>query len=257
MTPFELEVEERIALNAGDEMLKDAARAFMRRSTASKYSYNYFWSGRPIIQYPQDIMAVQEIIWRTRPDLVIETGIAHGGSLILSASMLALLDMAQAIETGIPFDPAASRRKVVGIDIEIRAHNREAIESHSLAGRIQMIEGSSVAVEVIEKIRGVARGFARIMVCLDSNHCHDHVLAELSAYGPMVSVGNYCIVFDTNIENMPEEYSVDRPWGKGNNPMTAVREYLSQTDRFVVDKSIEDKLLITASPEGYLKRVRL
>jgi cephalosporin hydroxylase len=256
MTPFELEVQQRIASNAEDETLKTNAQAFMSASTIPKYSYNFFWLGRPIIQYPQDMVAMQEIVWSVKPDLIIETGIAHGGSLMLSASMLALLDMADAIEKGASFDPRQSNRKVVGVDIEIRPHNRTAIQAHPMISRIQMIEGSSVDPDVIEQVRHATRGHDRIMVCLDSNHTHDHVLAELKAYAVLVSVGSYCVVFDTGIEDLPEHYYADRPWGKRNNPKTAVLEFLKSHTEFQIDKSIEHKLLITAAPDGYLRRVR-
>lgn len=223
---------------------------------AHKYSYHFEWLGRPIIQYPQDVIAMQEIIWQVKPDLVIETGIAHGGSLIFSASMLALLDMADAIESGSTLDPRQYKRKVLGIDIDIRAHNRAAIEAHPMASRIQMIQGSSTAPEIIEQVKQVAQGYQRVLVCLDSNHTHNHVLAELEAYAPLVSVGSYCVVFDTIVEDLPKELFQDRPWGPGDNPKTAVWEYLKTHREFEIDKSIQHKLLITVAPDGYLKRVR-
>lgn len=240
---------------------------FIVDSLDDKYSYNFSWLSRPIIQYPQDVVAMQELIWQIKPDLIIETGIAHGGSLIFSASMLALLDMADAIESGATINPKESRRKVLGIDIDIRAHNRAAIDAHPMASRIQMIQGSSIAPEIIEQVRAVAANYSRVLVCLDSNHTHDHVLAELEAYAPLTSKGSYCVVFDTIVEDMPDEVFPDRPWGKGNNPKTAVWEFMRRlkdegrtaTDgeplKFEVDKSIENKLLITVAPDGYLKRV--
>jgi len=252
MTEFEKEVAARVAANTDVEELCASAATFMCTSAASKYSYNFTWQGRPIIQYPQDMVAMQELIWRIKPDLIIETGIAHGGSLVFSASLLALLDMADAITAGISFDPKISRRRVLGIDIDIRAHNRAAIEAHPMASRIQMIQGSSIAPEVIEQVREVAKSHNRILVCLDSNHTHDHVLAELEAYAPLVSTGSYCIVFDTIIEDMPADMFPDRPWGQGNNPRTAVREFLAQHQGFAIDKSVQDKLLITVAPDGYL-----
>ncbi|MCG3772345.1 MAG: Rhamnosyl O-methyltransferase [Nitrosomonadaceae bacterium] len=220
-----------------------------------KYSYHFEWQGRPIIQYPQDIVAMQELIWQIKPDLIIETGIAHGGSLIFSASMLAQLDMCDAIEAGQKLDPKISRRKVVGIDIDIRAHNRTAIEAHPMASRIQMIQGSSIAPEIIEQVRAVAANYSRVLVYLDSNHTHDHVLAELQAYAPLTSKDSYCVVFDTIVEDMPKEMFPDRPWGPGNNPKTAVWEYLKSHPEFEIDKSIQHKLLITVAPDGYLKRI--
>lgn len=256
MTEFEKGVAARIAANPNDDELCASAAAFMRTSAASKYSYNFTWLGRPIIQYPQDMVAMQELIWQIKPDLIIETGIAHGGSLIFSASMLALLDMTDAIEAGTSFDPKSSRRKVLGIDIDIRPHNRTAIEAHPMASRIQMIQGSSIAPEIIKQVKQVAEDYQRIMICLDSNHTHDHVLAELDAYAPLTSVGSYCVVFDTLIEDMPAEMFPDRPWRPGNNPKTAVWEYLKTRPEFGIDKSTQHKLLITVAPDGYLQRLR-
>lgn len=256
MTEFEQEVEGRLSAMVVNATLTSAASTFMHASTLPKYSYNFFWLGRPVIQYPQDVVAMQELIWAVRPDLIIETGIAHGGSLILSATMLALLDMCDAIESGASIDPKKSKRKVLGIDIDIRAHNREAIEAHPLASRIRMIQGSSIAPEVVERVRQTAKDYERILVCLDSNHTHDHVLAELESYAPLTSVGSYCVVFDTIIEDMPAEMFPDRPWGPGDNPKTAVWEYLKTHPEFEIDKSIQHKLLITVAPDGYLKRIK-
>ena len=228
----------------------------MRTSIPTKYSYNYYWLGRPIIQYPQDMVAMQELIWKVRPDLIVETGIAHGGSLILSASMLALLDLSDAALAGEVYDPKMPRRRVVGIDIDIRPHNREAIEAHPLASRIDLIQGSSVADEIVTEIRGRAEGAGRVMVCLDSNHTHEHVLAELQAYAPLTSVGSYCVVFDTIVEALPADMSSDRPWAPGDNPKTAVWEYLKSHPEFEIDKSLDAKLQISVAPDDYLKRVR-
>jgi len=243
---FEQEVARRIEANGTNRNLQASADAFMRESTIPKYSYNFSWLGRPIIQYPQDMMAMQEIIWRVQPDLIIETGIAHGGSLIFSASLLELN-----AACGGPQDA-----RVLGVDIDIRAHNRVAIEAHPLSRRIDMIEGSSIAPEIIEQVRARAAGRQRVLVSLDSNHTHDHVLAELEAYAPLTTVGSYCVVFDTLIEDMPADMFPDRPWAPGNNPKTAVWEYLKSHSEFEIDKSIPHKLLITVAPDGYLKRVK-
>jgi cephalosporin hydroxylase len=253
---FKASVQRNIDGLAGDGELLDTTHEWIRRTNLHGYTYNYSWQGRPIIQYPQDMVAMQEVIWSIKPDLIIETGIAHGGSLIFSASLLALLDMCDAIEAGEQIDPKVSRRKVLGIDIDIRAHNRAAIEAHPMASRIQMIQGSSIATEIIEQVKQVASGYNRILVCLDSNHTHDHVLAEMEAYAPLASIGSYCVVFDTLIEDMPAELFPDRPWGPGNNPKTAVWEYLKTHPEFEIDKGIQHKLLITVAPDGYLKRVR-
>lgn len=256
MKAFKEEVSNRIIANGRNEELVDAGHVFSKISTTPKYSYNFAWLGRPIIQYPQDIVAMQELIWLIRPDLIIETGIAHGGSLIFSASMLAQLDMCDAIEAGVSFNPQESRRKVLGIDIDIRAHNLAAIQAHPMASRIQMIQGSSIAPELIKQVRQIASDYKRILVCLDSNHTHEHVLAELEAYASLASVGSYCVVFDTIIEDMPADMFPDRPWGPGNNPKTAVREYLKTNPDFEIDKQIDHKLLISVAPDGYLKRVK-
>ena len=228
---------------------------WMMHAFKNRYMYNFESLGRPIIQTPVDIVAIQELLWEVKPDLIIETGIAHGGSLILSASMMALLDICEAIEGETMFDPLNSKRKVLGIDIDIRDHNRSAIEAHPLASRIQMIQGSSIATDIVEKVQDIAKDYKRILVCLDSNHTHEHVLAELQAYAPLTSVGSYCVVFDTIVEDMPAETFPDRPWGPENNPKTAVWEYLKTHPDFEVDKSIDDKLLISVAPNGYLKRV--
>ncbi len=221
MKKFSEELVERVLAQSKNQELLNAASDFMCSSTLPKYSYNFSWQGRPIIQYPQDIVAVQELVWSIKPDLIIETGIAHGGSLIFSASMLALLDMNEAIESGSTLNPAASNRKVLGIDIDIRSHNRSAIEAHPMFSRIQMIEGSSIDPETIESVHEIAKNYSRILVCLDSNHTHDHVLAELNAYAPLVSPESYCIVLDTIVEDLPGEMFADRPWGPGNSPKTA------------------------------------
>lgn len=253
---FKKECESEIAVLGGDRSLKKLTSEWIESVNPLKYSYHFEWQGRPIIQYPQDIVAMQELVWAVQPDLIVETGIAHGGSLIFSASMLALLDLRDAIETGQTIDPRVSRRQVLGIDIDIRAHNRQAIESHPMASRIGMIEGSSTDSEVIHQVRRIASGYQRVLVYLDSNHTHDHVLAELEAYAPLVSIGSYCVVFDTVIEDLPAEMFPDRPWGPDDNPKTAVREYLKTHPEFEIDLGIQQKLVITVAPDGYLRRTR-
>jgi cephalosporin hydroxylase len=267
MSDFKEESRERIRSIRDDARLQADARSLMRDSIAAQYSYNFFCLGRPIIQYPQDMVALQEIIWEVRPDLIIETGIAHGGSLILSASMLALLDYCDAVQAGQTLDPRASRRHVLGIDIDIRAHNRAAIEAHPMGHRIDMIQGSSIDPDIIARVRVATQGHERILVILDSNHTHEHVLAELEAYAPLVTRGSYCIVFDTVVEDLSDEMYPDRPWGKGDNPKTAVWEYLRRLQgegRLAADgcplalninHDIEAKLLITVAPDGYLRRL--
>lgn len=243
---FEKEREERITRNENDEELKSLASQWLQQSMMKQYVYNFSWLGRPIIQSPQDMIALQEIIWEVKPDMIIETGIAHGGSLIFSASMLTLLEACGEIEDG----------KVLGIDIDIREHNKKAIEAHPMSKKITMYQGSSIDEEMVARVHEFAKQGKKILVCLDSNHTHKHVLAELKAYAHLVSVGSYCIVFDTLVEDMPSEFSNDRPWDIGDNPKTAVWEYLKECDDFVIDKDIENKILITVAPDGYLKRTK-
>jgi cephalosporin hydroxylase len=251
---FATEVASIIARNGESRSFAQATDQWMRESISHRYSYCFSWLGRPIIQYPQDMVAMQELIWKVRPDLVIETGIAHGGSLILSASMLAMLDMCDAIAEGRSMDPSKSKRLVLGVDIDIRAHNRAAIEAHPMSSRIRMIQGSSIAEDVVRQVHATAEGFRRVMVCLDSNHTHQHVLAELQAYAPLVSPGSYCVVFDTVVEHLPAETFRDRPWGPGNSPKSAVHEFLRMHPDFAVCETTEGKLLVTAAPGGYLQR---
>jgi cephalosporin hydroxylase len=226
---------------AADPELAQLTRAWFERSCRFEYTYHFSWLGRPIIQLPQDIMATQEIIWDVKPDLVVETGIAHGGSLILWSSLMELL---------------GGDGQVVGIDIEIRPQNRTAIEAHPLADRITMIQGSSVAPDVIEKVRGFASGRKAVMVMLDSSHSQDHVRRELDLYAPLVTAGSYLIVFDTAVEQLPEDFFPNRPWKRGNSPATAVADFLRSTDRFEVDRTIERKLMFTVAPGGYLRCVK-
>jgi cephalosporin hydroxylase len=253
---FNIEKRERIAAFDANVQIQNLSQDWLKSSMAAKYVYNFDWLGRPIIQYPQDMVAMQELIWAIKPDLIIETGIAHGGSLILSASMLAILDMCDAIENGSIMDPRVSKRKVIGIDIDIRAHNRAIIEAHPMSSRIKMIEGSSIDPETVAKVKAAAEGYKRVLVCLDSMHTHDHVLGELNAYADLVTPGSYCVVFDTFVEDMPPRFFPDRPWDIGDNPKTAVWEYIKSHPEFEIDKSIQNKLLITVAPDGYLKRLR-
>lgn len=238
---FVNERKERIESFGSNNALKKAATEFNTESNKSQYSYNFSWMGRPIIQYPQDMIAMQELIWDIKPDLIIETGIAHGGSLIYYASLLELI----------------GHGEVLGIDIDIRSHNRQEIEKHPMFKRIKMIEGSSISEETLENVRQQAAGKSKILVTLDSNHTHEHVMKELELYSPFVSVYSYLVVFDTIVEDLPEGYfSQQRPWGIGNNPKTAVHEFLKKNDSFQIDHSIDNKLLISVAPEGYLKRTK-
>ncbi len=251
---FNQERQDRLAGYAKDSAFQNLSRDWLQASMQRQYVYNFDWMGRPIIQYPQDMVAMQELVWRVRPDLIIETGIAHGGSLVLSASLLALLDLSDAIESGTTLDPRVSRRKVLGVDIDIRAHNRAAIEAHPMASRIDMIQGSSIDPDVVAQVRAVAQGYQRVLVCLDSMHTHAHVLAELDAYAPLVTPGSYCVVFDTFVEDMPPKFFADRPWDVGNNPKTAVQAWLQSHPEFEVDAAMQHKLQVTVAPMGFLHR---
>lgn len=225
------------------------ASDFLLQSINDRYSYNFSWLSRPIIQYPQDIVAFQEVVSQVKPELILETGIAHGGSLVLSASMLCLLDVMEGL------DPRQSSRKVVGVDIDIRPHNRKALDEHPLRFKMELIEGSSIDPEIIQQVRSHADDIGRVLLSLDSNHTHEHVLAELNAYADLVTVGSYCIVFDTVVEDLPAGSFPDRPWDVGNNPKTAVNEWLKTHPEFEIDKGIDNKLLISVAPDGYLKKV--
>ncbi|WP_419709006.1 cephalosporin hydroxylase family protein [Pseudomonas sp. NFX224] len=236
---FEAECQAEIVEQGANAKLKDLARDFYNESAKHKYTYHFSWMGRPIIQLPQDMMAMQEIIWQVKPDLVIECGIAHGGSILYYASLLEL----------------QGHGEVLGIDRDIRAHNRQAIEAHPMFKRVSMIEGSSLDPAIVEQVRAAAAG-KKVILVLDSNHTHEHVLQELRLYAPLVSVDSYCVVMDTVVENMPEDAFPDRPWGKGDNPRTAVWAFLEENRDFEIDRQMHNKLLITVAEDGYLRRIR-
>ena len=247
---FKKECLENISKQSSNKEFLDASNLWFSKSIKSKYSYNFEFLGRPIIQYPQDIIATQELIFQVKPDLIIETGIAHGGSLIFSSSLLCLLDIMEGK------DPRNSSRRVLGIDIDIREHNKKAIEEHPLSFKLEMIQGSSVEKSTLEKVDEIANKHERILVLLDSNHTHEHVLQELNAYSKYVSLESYCIVFDTCIENTEKGSYPDRPWEVGNNPMTAINEWVPNNPDFIIDKLIDDKLMISVAPSGYLKKIK-
>lgn len=241
----------QITAMQGDAELQRLTREWFRRATDHGYSYHFDVLGRPVIQFPQDIVALNEIIWRIRPDIVIETGVARGGSVVNTASQLALLDLSETSAPGF-LEP---RRKMIAIDVDIRPANRSALDRHFLAPWFDLIEGSSTSPQVVESVRSRIPQEAVVLVLLDSNHTHAHVLAELEAYASLVTPGSYCIVYDTVIEQMPSGYYENRPWDKGDSPATAVAAFLLSRDDFVLDDSISDKLLISVAPGGYLKRL--
>lgn len=237
---YKAECKKRVQSQGTNEKLLQSGRHFAEETIRAGYSYNFSWMGRPIIQYPQDMVAMQEIIWEIKPDLIIETGIAHGGSIIYYASLLELI----------------GKGEVLGVDIDIREHNRIEIERHPMSKRITMLEGSAISEEIIDKIKPYAAGKNVVMVCLDSNHTHAHVLKELELYAPFVTVGSYLVAFDTIVEDLPSDFYADRPWGLGDNPKTAVHEFLKGNDEFIINKDIDNKLLVSVAPDGYLKRVK-
>ncbi|HUA08783.1 MAG TPA: CmcI family methyltransferase [Candidatus Acidoferrales bacterium] len=226
------------AMGADAEVLA-LKRELFAKSADYRFSYNFTWLGRPIIQYPDDLVALQEIIWSVKPDLIVETGIAHGGSLVFFASLLKLL---------------GGRRLALGVDIDIRAHNRSAIESHPVSDYISMIQGSSVAPETVSQVFERARDAQNPLIVLDSNHTEEHVLGELRAYAPLVKEGSYIVVMDTAIEFVDKEYP-GRQWKVGDNPFTAVHRFLEESPRFTIDAEYNDKLLLSVAPDGFLRCV--
>lgn len=239
---FIVEREADIQSMGADEELRQKSLDWMLHADKYKYTYNFSWMGRPIIKFPADIVIQQELMWRLKPDLVIETGIAHGGSIVFTASMMEMMGI---------------QGEVVGVDIDIRPHNRELIESHPMMKRITMYEGSSTDPVLVEKIQKHTVGKKCVIVILDSLHSHKHVYDELKAYAEMVTVGSYCILPDTFIEFFPKGYySHNRPWDVGDNPYTAMKQYLSETDLFETDNSLSQKAMITETIEGYLRRVK-
>jgi len=237
---FQEECRNEISAMGKDAAIQKEGLDFITKAEKHKYSYHFTWMGRPIIQYPQDMIAMQELIWKVQPDLIIETGVAHGGSLIYYASILELI----------------GKGEVLGIDIDIREHNRIEIEKHPMFKRIKLLQGSSISDEVMQEVKRISSGKKTVMVSLDSNHTHEHVLEELKLYAPFVTKDSYLIAFDTVVEDMPENFFTDRPWGKGDNPKTAVHEFLKTNNEFIIDSGIQHKLLITVAPDGYLKRVK-
>ena len=267
---FADQVDQNIKQLAKNKDFRNLSNLWLQEAGNAAYFYNFSWLGRPIIQVPHDIYAIQELVWRIKPDLIIETGVAHGGSLILSASLLAMLDYVDAVQTRSYFDPMQSKRRVIGIDIEIRSHNREAITEHPMAHLIDLYEGSSIHTSIVETVKAQALKFSKVLVMLDSNHTHSHVLNELRLYAPMVSQGSYCIVMDSSIDDMPEGHVTDRPWGKGNNPKTALYAYLTELTKgtgqlgqdgrkleFEIDKNIDAKIMVSGAMDGFLCRRRV
>lgn len=241
------DIRNRLSGYASDIQLEKVKKDLLDQMNWKKYAYNFTWFGRPAIQIPQDVVTFQEMIWEIKPDLIIETGIAHGGSLVFSASMLALLETFGLVENPL----------VVGIDIEIRPHNRKALEEHPAFRWIQIIEGSSIDPSVIHKVAKIAEKKTKVMVFLDSDHTHTHVLGELHAYAPMVTKDSFCVVLDTGIEDIdPSAIAVGRKWCRGNSPKSALTQFLQENEQFIVDDFYHEKAWVTSAPGGFLKRVK-
>lgn len=255
ISKFEKECLDEAKRQSQNKLFKRLSTDWLNQSWKNKYTYHFQWLGRPIIQMPQDIVALQEIIWKVKPDLIIETGIAHGGSLCLSASMLAMLEMEE-FKNNSNSNTKLKERKVIGIDIDIRKHNKEKLENHFLSDKIEMIESSSIDQNTFEKVKSISKNFSNIMVVLDSCHTEDHVLQELKLYGPLVSQNSYCIVFDTIVETMDSRFSINRPWNKKNSPKSAIDKFLKTNKNFKADSSIDNKLLLSMAPGGFLKKIR-
>ncbi|AXI48173.1 cephalosporin hydroxylase [Sulfitobacter sp. SK012] len=263
---FEKERSARIEGYKGKDSWNGSSAQWMDHAFREHYMYNFAWAGRPIIQLPADIVGFQELVYKTRPDVIFETGIAHGGSLMLSASLLAMLDVCDALAEGRAFDPAKSHRKVIGIDIDIRQHNRDAIEAHPLSAYVDMVEGSSTETDTAERAKALIPSGSKVLVALDSNHTEDHVIKELELYSPLTSKGSYCIVYDTIVEDLAEDMFPNRPWAPGNNPKTALRKFMTRLDgggvkaadgdtlAFELDREMDGKLLLSVCPEGILAR---
>jgi len=231
---------ETAAAAAQNEGLRKTSMDFIVESDKFGYGYQWTWLGLPFIQMPQDMIVTQELIWQTKPDVIIETGVAWGGSVVFSASLLQLI----------------GKGEVVGIDLNLYDHVKDQIMSYPFSNRVHLYKGSSTDPEIVKKVLSHIKPGQSVMVMLDSNHTHQHVLDELRAYAPHVTKGQYLVVSDTVVEDMPKQEHRPRPWGPGDNPKTALRAYLKETDRFEVDPYVNGKLLLTYSPEGYCRCIK-
>jgi cephalosporin hydroxylase len=242
MTDKEFESKNKQKINSmkKDKSFVENGKSWFQDSWTHEYTNHFSWLGLPIIQLPQDIVALQEIIWKIKPDLIVETGVARGGSVIFHASLLSMI----------------GKGEVIGIDIDIRDKNRKAIEKHPLSKKITLMQGSSISKKIVNQVYKIAKNKKKILVFLDSHHTHNHVLKELELYSPLVKNGSYVVVFDTIVEDLPKNFVKNRPWNVGNNPKTAVHEFLKHNKRFKIDKNLENKLVITSNPDGFLKCIK-
>ncbi len=242
MTDKEFESKNKQKINSmkKDKSFVENGKSWFQDSWTHEYTNHFSWLGLPIIQLPQDIVALQEIIWKIKPDLIVETGVARGGSVIFHASLLSMI----------------GKGEVIGIDIDIRDKNRKAIEKHPLSKKITLMQGSSISKKIVNQVYKIAKNKKKILVFLDSHHTHNHVLKELELYSPLVKNGSYVVVFDTIVEDLPKNFVKNRPWNVGNNPKTAVYEFLKYNKRFKIDKNLENKLVLTSNPDGFLKCIK-
>ncbi|GMQ82800.1 MAG: cephalosporin hydroxylase family protein [Rhodothermia bacterium] len=237
---FERSKREQAFAQSNDKNLRRISLDFVVESDKYAYGYQWTWLGVPVIQLPQDILITQEIIWNTKPDLIVETGIAWGGSIVLYAAILELI----------------GNGRVIGIDVALPDKNRREIMKYPFSRRITLYEGSSVEPDIVSKVVAEFSRGEKVMVLLDSDHTHDHVLQELRMYAPLVTPGQYLVVSDTVVDDIPIQEHRPRPWSRGNNPKTALNAYLKETDRFEIDDEIDAKLLVSYSPNGYVRCTR-
>ena len=233
---FELFVQKNIKKIKKNKKFNKSSRNWALLASEMKYHYNFSWFGLPIIKFPNDMLVMQEIIWKVKPDVIIETGIARGGSLIFFASLMKLIK---------------KNGKVIGIDIDIREKNKKAIQKHFLYKNIKLLQGSSTSDEIRENLKKYVTR-KKVLVVLDSMHTEKHVLNELEIYSKLVSKNSYLIVQDTFVELFPKNHFKNRPWSKGNNPMTAVKKFLNKNKNYSIDETISAKIGITENPMGYL-----
>ncbi len=236
---FNEEKKENIKKAYDNPELHKSALDFITKSDQHNYAYNWTWLDMPIIQMPEDIMLVQEIIWETKPDIIIETGIAWGGSVVLYASILELIGKGQ----------------VLAIDKVLPQHNIDAIMKYNFSSRIKLFEGSSIDESIVNAIRDIIKPTDKVMVLLDSNHTHAHVYEELKIWESFVTSGQYLVISDTIVEEIPEQTHRSRSWGHGDNPMTALNQFLSENNKFTRENDYNHKAICSFTRNGYLKRI--
>ena len=227
------------------EAFSAISQAWLRAGWDTKYVYSFAWMGRPIIQLPEDMIRIQEVIYRIKPDVIIETGVAHGGSLVFYATLCKAMD----------------RGRVIGIDIEIRPHNRKAIEAHEFFEYVTLVEGDSVDEHVVDTVKSLVDSGEKVIVILDSNHTKQHVLSELRAYSELVSVGSYIVACDGIMENLVGAPRSSEDWS-WNNPKAAAEEFVKENDSFVIEEPsfpFNEGIIterVTYWPSAFLRRIK-